>query len=278
MNEKMYQNITPKPTRTFTGKERDSETGFSYFGARYYDSDLMTGWLSVDLLADKYPNISPYAYCAWNPIKLVDPNGEELAMNDDIVIKGGNNSSITVKTDLVDFTISVDQDFGGNFTLQGEEVVSATLNLVGIFDPTGVCDATNAILQAKNGECGGAIISAIGIVPYVGDIAKIGNIIKDIKIIKNAINKFKKSPQGLGNPFKDKTLKEIEGQFQDYKQKGKLKPARNSVPGNSAYVNTKSGYSYNLDPGNSKEGPHVDVNYPHKVKGPKKKLPTKGGF
>ena len=27
---------------TSTGKERDSETGFSYFGARYYDSDLMT--------------------------------------------------------------------------------------------------------------------------------------------------------------------------------------------------------------------------------------------
>ena len=34
-----------------TGKERDSETGFSYFGARYYDSDLMTGWLSVDPMA-----------------------------------------------------------------------------------------------------------------------------------------------------------------------------------------------------------------------------------
>ena len=25
-----------------------AETGFSYFGARYYDSDLMTGLLSVD--------------------------------------------------------------------------------------------------------------------------------------------------------------------------------------------------------------------------------------
>ncbi|MBR5783932.1 MAG: hypothetical protein IKY43_02055, partial [Bacteroidales bacterium] len=47
----------------FTGKERDSETGFSYFGARYYDSDLMTGWLSVDPMADKYPGLSPYAYC-----------------------------------------------------------------------------------------------------------------------------------------------------------------------------------------------------------------------
>ena len=63
---------------TFTGKERDSETGFSYFGARYYDSDILTSWLSVDPLADKYPSLSPYAYCAWNPIRLVDPDGEEI--------------------------------------------------------------------------------------------------------------------------------------------------------------------------------------------------------
>ena len=61
---------------TFTGKERDSETGFSYFGARYYDSDLMTGWLSVDPLADSIPYASTYTYCLDNPIKLKDPNGE----------------------------------------------------------------------------------------------------------------------------------------------------------------------------------------------------------
>ena len=60
-----------------TGKERNSETGFSYFGARYYDSDILTGWLSVDPMADKYPSLSPYAYCGWNPIKLVDPDGKE---------------------------------------------------------------------------------------------------------------------------------------------------------------------------------------------------------
>ena len=47
-----------------------AETGFSYFGARYYDSDLMTGWLSVDPMADKYPGLSPYAYCAWNCLML----------------------------------------------------------------------------------------------------------------------------------------------------------------------------------------------------------------
>ena len=63
---------------TFTGKEKDEETGLGYFGARYIDHELMTMWLSVDPMADKYPSISPYAYCAWNPVKLVDPDGREI--------------------------------------------------------------------------------------------------------------------------------------------------------------------------------------------------------
>ena len=127
----MYQNwikynteTPPKYPQSFTGKERDSETGFSYFGARYYDSDILTGWLSVDPMADKYPGLSPYAYCANNPIKLVDPNGEEIALNDDIVIKGTNNSSITLKTDAVDFTINTNTDFGGNYEIEDLENVA----------------------------------------------------------------------------------------------------------------------------------------------------------
>ena len=78
----MYQNYikySQNYPQSFTGKERDSETGFSYFGVRYYDSDLMTGWLSVDPMADKYPSMSPYAYCVWNPVKLVDPDGRMVS-------------------------------------------------------------------------------------------------------------------------------------------------------------------------------------------------------
>ena len=59
----------------FTGKERDEETGYSYFGARYYDNDLGGLFLSVDPMADKYASISPYAYCAWNsknPSSIID--------------------------------------------------------------------------------------------------------------------------------------------------------------------------------------------------------------
>ena len=60
----------------YSGKERDEETGYDYFGARHYTS-AFSGWLSPDPLMDKYPSISPYAYCSWNPLKYVDPDGKE---------------------------------------------------------------------------------------------------------------------------------------------------------------------------------------------------------
>ena len=80
----------------FTGKERDEETGYGYFGARYMDHELMTMWLSVDPMADKYLSISPYAYCAWNPVKLVDPAGKEV--DDYFTNDGGYLGSDNAKT------------------------------------------------------------------------------------------------------------------------------------------------------------------------------------
>ena len=59
-------------------EERDEETGYGYFGARYMDHELMTMWLSVDPMADKYPSLSPYNYCMWNPVKLIDPDGTDV--------------------------------------------------------------------------------------------------------------------------------------------------------------------------------------------------------
>ena len=59
----------------FTGKERDTETGYDYFGARFY-SPILLLWLSPDPLSDKYPEISSYAYCKWNSMRYVDPDGK----------------------------------------------------------------------------------------------------------------------------------------------------------------------------------------------------------
>ena len=78
---------TPDCTFTFSAKERDSETGLSYFGSRYYSSDLSI-WLSVDPMAHKYPSLSPYVYCANNPVKLVDSDGEDYGIPPWLLIKG----------------------------------------------------------------------------------------------------------------------------------------------------------------------------------------------
>ncbi|MBP5515433.1 MAG: hypothetical protein J6X86_00645 [Bacteroidales bacterium] len=81
-----------------TGKELDLETGYSYFGARYLDNALSTAWLSVDPMADKYPSISPYAYCSWNPVKLVDPDGQDVwSVSEDGTIQKTSNDGGTMK-------------------------------------------------------------------------------------------------------------------------------------------------------------------------------------
>ena len=69
----------------FNGKEKDNSTGEGNldFGARIYDSRLGR-WLGVDKFADKYPNVSPYAFCINSPLQFTDANGNWL------VDKNGN--------------------------------------------------------------------------------------------------------------------------------------------------------------------------------------------
>ena len=106
----------------FTSKERDTETGYDYYGARYYSS-MLGHWLSPDPLSNKYPNISPYAYCHWNPITRIDPDG-----NADYYDVDGNH----IGNDNVDDNRVYQQDANGehqfmlgvldnpNFTYKGD--------------------------------------------------------------------------------------------------------------------------------------------------------------
>ena len=61
----------------FSSKEDQSvlfgQCGFD-FGAREYDSAGLT-WYEPDHLASKYYGLSPYSYCAGNPVMYVDPDG-----------------------------------------------------------------------------------------------------------------------------------------------------------------------------------------------------------
>ncbi|MFH0736283.1 MAG: putative toxin [bacterium] len=72
-----YNAGTPDEKYKFTEKERDIETNYDYFGARYYNSKIGL-WNSVDPLADKYPGWSPYNYTLNNPLKFIDPDGNSI--------------------------------------------------------------------------------------------------------------------------------------------------------------------------------------------------------
>ena len=63
----------------FGGKEILSSVGLDLydFGARLY-SPVTGRWMTMDPLCEKYYSISPYAYCAGNPINFVDPTGMEI--------------------------------------------------------------------------------------------------------------------------------------------------------------------------------------------------------
>ena len=61
----------------FNGKEFDQETGLYYYGARYMNPKTSL-WYGVDPLAETYETIGGYVYCAGNPVKFVDPNGEKI--------------------------------------------------------------------------------------------------------------------------------------------------------------------------------------------------------
>ena len=63
----------------YNGKEEQSFAGLPYldYGARMYDP-ATARWLSPDPLSDQYYSLSPYSFCAGNPINYVDPDGMDI--------------------------------------------------------------------------------------------------------------------------------------------------------------------------------------------------------
>jgi RHS repeat-associated protein len=62
------------PAYLFNAKELDEESGMYYFEARYMKPPT---FISRDVLFESKPFMSPYAYCANNPIVMIDPDGRD---------------------------------------------------------------------------------------------------------------------------------------------------------------------------------------------------------
>jgi RHS repeat-associated protein len=188
--------VVPEGGRTsyqykYNGKEFQDELGLNVYdyGGRIYDPAVPRFW-QIDPMADYREWLSPYNYVQNNPVIRIDPDG----MLDDIVINGSNGSSVTIQTDLVDIEVNAGSligDLGGNYTLAGDDILVAGLDIVGIFDPTGVADIAAASIEFNNGNFWSGLASSAGVVPLLGDLGKAGKIPKHIKTIENAIDAVK---------------------------------------------------------------------------------------
>ena len=100
------RDVTPgiDNSRRFSGKEKDNETGLSYFGARFYEPkiarfnttdlvgpvDLASGKIDEKILLNPQ-RINPVAYSLNNPYRFVDPDGKDPR---DLVNQEGRQSAV----------------------------------------------------------------------------------------------------------------------------------------------------------------------------------------
>jgi RHS repeat-associated protein len=69
-NGKLKRSVNPDPS----GEEQEMPGRWLDYGARFYDAQLGR-WHSVDPLAEKHSDYTPYAYVYNNPVAFIDPFG-----------------------------------------------------------------------------------------------------------------------------------------------------------------------------------------------------------
>jgi hypothetical protein len=67
------------------------------------------------------------------------------------------------------------------------DIAQFTLDVIGIVEPTPFADLTSGVISMFRGDWTGAAISAVGVVPYIGDLAKLGKVPKYLAKVENAI-------------------------------------------------------------------------------------------
>ena len=73
------------------------------------------------------------------------------------------------------------------------DLAQLSLDVVGIVEPTPFADGTNTIISAFRGDWLGAGLSLVGVIPYVGDLAKLGKLSKWADTVTNVITAASKS-------------------------------------------------------------------------------------
>ncbi|MDO5615210.1 MAG: RHS repeat-associated core domain-containing protein, partial [Cruoricaptor ignavus] len=99
----------------FNGKELDSETNLTYYGARYLDMKTSL-WLNVDPLVER--TLQPYQYANNNPVMFIDPDGRcyTRADNGDYIPCAPPIKDVTFATKLESSKPIITYNYGVNQT------------------------------------------------------------------------------------------------------------------------------------------------------------------
>ena len=93
---------------------------------------------------------------------------------------GADNAGAAAKVDGADLALDITQ---------------MGLDIAGIFDPTPISDGASGLISLFRGDFLGAGISAVSMVPYLGDAAKLGKLGRYAETLAKAVDAAKSSPE-----------------------------------------------------------------------------------
>lgn len=125
----------------YNGKELDIKGGLNLYdyGARHYDPALGR-FMTVDPMAEKYYSISPYMYCAGNPLKYIDLKGDSISVAD-LYARDKQGELINPnQVEVFEFLINTKEGKAllGNYAAKGQTIAGVSFDKNGKFHRQGV--------------------------------------------------------------------------------------------------------------------------------------------
>ena len=117
----------------YTGKEAqnpDFNIGYTDFGARQYNPALRR-WMTPDPLSEKYYGVSPYAFCANNPVNLVDLDGRVWVNKQKQIVCDANGPTVHATPEEVELIKAMNSIKTGRQQLQ--KLIDAPFDVQVIF-------------------------------------------------------------------------------------------------------------------------------------------------
>lgn len=125
----------------YNGKELDTKGGLNLYdyGARHYEPALGR-FMTMDPLAEKYYSISPYAYCAGNPLKYIDLKGDSVSVAD--LYARNKQGELINPNQVAAFEFLANTKVGktllANYAAKGQTIAGVSFNKDGKFHNQGV--------------------------------------------------------------------------------------------------------------------------------------------